>query len=336
MVRTAEKEEIRKEPDAKLNARPGSGERLVTGIVILNYKTPDDVLTCVKSVRENTAGPYRIFVVDNDSPDGSFETLSESLAGQSDVTVIESGRNGGFSYGNNVGFRRAVAEGCDPVLSTNADVVFRAGAIDRLAARLLEEPDCAVAGPLVLFADGEVQRYTRGILTARVLLARRKGLSFFAPKKAVRAYEYADADYRRKFYPSGMVSGCCFMIRAHVLEKIGYLDEYPFLYNEEDILGAKLRALGMKTVYDPSAEVVHWGGKSTGGVSPFVRYHTFRSGLYYIRRYSDAGNAAFSRTARILSILFTLTAIRHKEYRPYRKLLRKDIRDMKQMKKASL
>lgn len=304
------------------------------GIVILNYKTPDDVLSCVGSVRKSTGEPYRIYVVDNDSPDGSFGILSSAYAGASDVTVIESGKNGGFSFGNNVGFRRAVEDGCDLLLSTNADVLFKPGSIDRLAVRLCEEPDCAVAGPLVLLSDGEVQRCTRGILTARIFLARRKGLSRLAPKRSVRAYEYADADYREKFYPSGMVSGCCFMIRADVLDAIGYLDEYPFLYHEEDILGAELRALGKKVVYDPSAEVVHWGGKSTGGVSPFVRYHTFRSGLYYLRRYSDVSAASFRRTARILSFLFAMTALRHKSYRPYLKRLRADIREMKKMRRA--
>ena len=306
------------------------------GIVILNYKTPSDVLTCVGSIREAVGEAYRIYVVDNDSPDGSYATLAAAFAGQDDVTVIESGRNGGFSFGNNVGFRRAVSDGCDLVLSTNADVLFRPGAPDRLAAVLREEPDCVVAGPLVLFPDGEVQRYTRGILSARIYLARRKGLSFCAPEKAVRAYEYADADYRSKFYPSGMVSGCCFMIRADFLNEIGYLDEYPFLYQEEDILGAMIRARGKKVVYDPAAEVVHVGGKSTGGISPFVRYHTFRSGLYYLWRYTDLSRAAFRRTARILSFLFALTAIRNKAYRPYRTKLRSDVREILNMRKAVL
>lgn len=312
------------------------GERVVIGIIILNYKTPNDVLSCVSSVRETTREPYRIYVVDNHSPDGSFETLSTAFADVSDVIVLESGKNGGFSFGNNFGFRRAVSDGCDLLLSTNADVLFTPDAIDRLAARLREEPDCAVAGPLVLFSDGTVQRYTRGILTARVFLARRRGLAFLSPKRAVRVYEYADVDYRKKFYPTGMVSGCCFMIRADVLDEIGYLDEYPFLYHEEDILGAKLRLIGKKVVYDPAAEVVHWGGKSTGGISPFVRYHTFRSGLYYLRRYTDASAASFRRTARVLSFLFTLAALRHKVYRPYLKKLKADIREMKKMRKAIL
>lgn len=306
------------------------------GIVILNYKTPDDVLCCVESVRANTRESCRIYVVDNASPDGSFETLSAAFENAPDVALVESGKNGGFSFGNNVGFRRAVRDGCDLLLSANADVIFTPDSIDRLAARLRSEPDCAVAGPLVRFPDGEIQRYTRGILTARVFLARRRGLSFLAPKKAVRAYEYADADYLEKFYPAGMVSGCCFMIRADVLDEIGYLDEYPFLYHEEDILGATLRAAGKKIVYDPTAEVIHIGGRSTGGVNPFVRYHTFRSGLYYLKRYTSESRASFLRSARILSFLFALTALRHKEYRPYLKKLKADIRVMKKMRKAIL
>ena len=306
------------------------------GIVILNYKTPNDVPPCVDSIREHTREPYRVYVVDNASPDGSFETLSKRYAGDPDVVILESGENGGFSFGNNFGFRRAVSDGCDLILSTNSDVVFYDGAIDRLAARLREEPDCAVAGPLVRLPDGEIQRYNRGILTARVFLARRKFLSHFFRQGQVRAYEYADYDFKGKLYPAGMVSCCCFLIRGSALQEIGYLDEYPFLYHEEDILGAKLRVGGWKVVLDPSAEVLHYGGKSTGGISPFVRYHMLRSGLYYLRRYSDTTPAAFRRTARILLFFFRLTAVKDKSYRPYYRKLRDDVRDMNRMGKITL
>ena len=74
------------------------------GIVILNYN--NYILT--KSLVETLmADAYfsraRIVVVDNMSANESYEVLKEAFKEQ--VPVIQSGKNGGYAYGNNVGFR---------------------------------------------------------------------------------------------------------------------------------------------------------------------------------------------------------------------------------------
>ena len=70
------------------------------GLIVLNYNdfnTTEKLLNAIK----NYDALDKIVVVDNKSPDGSFEKL---LKFQSDkISVIQSPKNGGYSYGNNFG-----------------------------------------------------------------------------------------------------------------------------------------------------------------------------------------------------------------------------------------
>jgi len=62
-------------------------------------------------------------VLDNDSQDGSFETLSGAIRGLDDrvpVTVLSSERNGGFAYGVNAGVRHGLSSTSPPSTSTSS------------------------------------------------------------------------------------------------------------------------------------------------------------------------------------------------------------------------
>ena len=88
--------------------------------VILNYKTPEMTLRSAEAARAAMDGiAGGITIVDNDSRDGSYETLSREIAArgwdaEDRVTVIQSGHNGGFGAGNNAGIRAGLPGGVRP------------------------------------------------------------------------------------------------------------------------------------------------------------------------------------------------------------------------------
>ena len=85
-------------------------------------------------------------VVDNASPDRSLEVVADLP-----VQAIDSGRNGGFAFGCNLG----MAAGNAPlVLFLNPDARIDAEGLERLAAVLEAEPDVAIVGPRLL-EDGD-------------------------------------------------------------------------------------------------------------------------------------------------------------------------------------
>ena len=48
------------------------------GIVVLNYRNHADTVDCVRSLERVDYPDYRIFIVDNDSQNGSEEALREA------------------------------------------------------------------------------------------------------------------------------------------------------------------------------------------------------------------------------------------------------------------
>ncbi|MBQ9514331.1 MAG: glycosyltransferase family 2 protein [Clostridia bacterium] len=301
------------------------------GIVILNYNNYQDTLSCIDNILDNKIKEdFFIYVVDNKSTNDSVKYISDKVNGINNARLIENQVNGGFSAGNNVGFRQAINDGCRYILCTNNDVLFKKDAINLMIDRLDKESDCAVCGPKVYLPDGSVQNCNKGILDAHTFVVRRKGLNIFDITGREKKYTYKSYNYDGLLYPLGMVSGCCFLIRSDVLEKIGYLDENVFLYHEEDILGAKLRKINYKVVLDPKAEIIHFGGKSTGpSVNAFGRYQTFRSAMYYLINYTKNGWFWMSMAKAVVKSGFFIKGIFNKEYRKYYKELKRDIKSFK-------
>ena len=71
-------------------------------------------------------------------------------------------------------------------------------------------------------------------------------------------------DYETETFPVYSVLGCCFMFRRDCALQVTPLDETPFLYEEELILGISMENAGWKTVYYPESVIHHLHGNSTG------------------------------------------------------------------------
>lgn len=300
------------------------------GIIILNYNNYNDTVKCIDSIRNcGDFGEYKIYVVDNRSVNESYGFLVEKYERDSDVKVILSDKNGGFSAGNNIGFKIAVGDGCDVLLCSNNDVEYKNGSIGYMLESLNSDTACAVVGPKVYNSDGTIQNRNKGILDYKTFIYKRRLFEKFDFKNRVKKYRYSDYDYSYPLKPSGMVSGCCFMIRSRDLQEVGWLDENVFLYHEEDILGAKIRKIGKYVLLDPRAEIVHAEGKSTGKSTPFLRYNTIYSGLYYLKVYGNATKSQFNKACFVAKFLFFMKSLFDKEYKKEYGRLKASIKRLK-------
>lgn len=92
-----------------------------TALITLNYKDKDGCENVCNRALE--CGEIdRVIIVDNDSPDGSYKELKQLESDK--VTVVQTGKNGGYSFGYNYGFREAQRFGADKVILCNSDVIF--------------------------------------------------------------------------------------------------------------------------------------------------------------------------------------------------------------------
>src|SRR4051794_1198535 len=81
-------------------------------IVIVNYNTWDLLVRCLDSVLANVCRcSISIFVVDNDSRDGSAALVRERFPS---VHLLQSDRNGGYGYANNLALRAIAGLARDP------------------------------------------------------------------------------------------------------------------------------------------------------------------------------------------------------------------------------
>lgn len=302
----------------------------MTGIVILNYKTPQDVLKCVKSIEENTQGEFRIYLVDNYSQDNSVDVM-KTIADGEKVKLFVANKNGGYSYGNNIGAREAISDKCETILFINPDVVVKKNAIDSLVKALEGNPKVAVVGPKIYDLAGNVTVYAKKGITFKQYLFLRKPFSIMDGKKTIRTIHQKLDLSKGMVVFDGMVSGCCFMIRTDVFERIGLFDENMFLYYEEDGLWSRFSDLGYYSAVEPAAEVVHEHSASIGSTAgPFSRRCEEVGAFYYLRKYRNLKGIKLSFGMAFSKIMFVvISKIRKQTYKEQYELLKTEFKKIK-------
>lgn len=141
--------------------------KIKVGIVILNYNTAEDTINCIDSIKKTTNISYCIYVVDGCSTDTSFEVLSP-LNNSKEIKVVKVPINGGFSYGNNIGIKLAIKDGCDYVLISNPDVVYYKNSIDSMIYKLQNNPEIGAIGPSTRSLDQDESQLFRKVYTKKM------------------------------------------------------------------------------------------------------------------------------------------------------------------------
>jgi N-acetylglucosaminyl-diphospho-decaprenol L-rhamnosyltransferase len=228
----------------------GSASRV--DVVVVSYNSRETLRDCVAPLC-GVPG-VAVTVVDNDSADDSLA----AVAGLP-VRAIQSGHNGGFAFGCNLGSAAGTAS---YVLLLNPDARIEPAGLEALAAVLDGDATAGLVGPRLLDGTGELMYSQRRYPRLRSTWARALFLHRLLPRAAwvdevIRRREVYDRADRAEW-----VSGACMLVRRSVLERIGGLDEGFFLYCEDTDLCARIQALGFDVRYEPGATARHHGGHS--------------------------------------------------------------------------
>ena len=99
---------------------------------------------------------------------------------------------------------------------------------------------------------------------------------------------YPQEHYIGKSSKVDIVSGCFFIIRKDVFEKIDFFDEKLFLYYEENVIARKIQNIGMDIIVRNDVTIIHNHSVSINKTYNKIRKFK-RSQRYFHKKYNNVG-----------------------------------------------
>ncbi len=269
-------------------------------VIILHYNNREYLPACFRrlavALREIS---HEIWLVDNQSTDGTPAFVQQEFP---EINCLVTTRNGGFSYGNNVGLRqlgfgdedRNLPPSFHYVMLLNPDTEVHPDALHNMLDFMAEHQDVGVVGPRLVRANGELDHgCKRGEPTPWAVFCHIAGLSRLFPRSPHFAQytlsyvgEQATADV-------DSVSGACQLMRGTALKEVGLLDEKSFFMYGEDLDHClRFRQRGWRVVYRAEARVLHHKGSATRKSSG-VMILAFHRAMAAFHRKHYAGRTPF-------------------------------------------
>jgi len=249
-------------------------------LLIVNYRSASLAADAVRTAREGTAAPLQVVVVDNSCDPAE----AASLRCFADV-VIASTTNRGYSGGINDGRRSCEGE---TIIVSNPDVMFAAGALDRLNEAL--DRRTAVAGPALYWDDAHqwmlppADLHTTAEKVGEVLASRSRA---WLEQRDRRRFRKRVAFWSLKSVtPARALSGAVLAIRAADFDAVGGFDERFRLYFEEIDFLRRIAERRRRIVHVPDAQCRHLYNQSAGRDSAAADAAYAESEMRYLEKWS--------------------------------------------------
>ena len=226
------------------------GQAPRASVIVLTASGPAHLPECLDALRGQTwpADRTEIIVVDNGSADDPAAAVERHYPG---ARLIRTGRNLGFSGGNNAGAREATGE---YLVFLNDDTRAAPDWLERMIAVAERRQAASVAARIVDWS-GERVDFAGGLVN---LEGRGYALGYD---------ELADAFPVRE-EPLLFGCGAAVMFRRDVFDAAGGWDDATFAYYEDVEFGWRLWLLGHEVWFAPDAVVHHKHHGTSGSVSP--------------------------------------------------------------------
>lgn len=245
-------------------------------------------------------------IVDNDSQDGSYEMLSAAIVDQGlnegnvPVRVLQSGRNGGYGAGNNVGIRAGLPDGSKPdfYYVLNSDAFPEDEAIQALMNHLISHPQTGFAGSYI---QGEARETHLTTFRFPSIASEFEEAIRFGPVTRLLKNFKVPLETPEHTCSVDWLAGASLMMRREALDQAGLFDEDFFLYFDEVDLCRRAARTGWRTDFVAESVVTHIGSVSTG-MNEWARVpgYWFDSRLHYFVKNHGPLYASIATSLHIL------------------------------------
>lgn len=228
-------------------------------VIIVSYNTVELTAACLQSVLGAQDVTLEVFVVDNDSKDGTQEMIRQRFP---QVRLIANDTNRGFGAANNQALRESSGR---YIVFLNPDTTVAPHVFRSMIDFMEAHPAIGLAGPRVMNPDG----------------SRQDSMSYRYP-----GHRLGAADLGTLPGEIACVLGACQIATASLLKDIGGFDEDFFLYGEDQDICLRIRKRGLEIGFIEQAVIMHHGGQSERTTLPAeVVRKKFRGELMFYRKH---------------------------------------------------
>ena len=292
-------------------------------IILLNYNRWRDTIECLESIYKITYPNWELILVDNGSEDGSVSRIKEWAGGkirveskffkydeerkpieyieelllydegEARVKVLKKERewdtllphqklsilrieeNRGFTGGNNIGIKYILREKkTDYILLLNNDTFVDGNFLTELVKVAESDPKIGIVGPKIYYYDEPNKIWFAGGKINR-RLGKTKHLGVHRIDKG-QFESIKKVDY---------ITGCAFLVKDEVFDKIGLLDnEYFFCFEDLDFC-IRAQKEQYYCFYIPKAKIWHKVSQSGGGrIGHISLYYNTRNRALFMKK----------------------------------------------------
>ena len=205
--------------------------------MVLNFNGAATIERCIGSIRSQSSSPHEIILVDNNSTDGSPEQARRRFP---EVRIVQNYRNLGFSQGNNEGIKKSSG---DLVLLANNDAILTRDAISSMVDAL--NGSVGIVSGMILDGSGD-KIWSYGGHFDQLSGMHWHGMQGASSRSSLPSEP--DSDY---------VPGALLLIPRGLLDQVGLLSPYFFLYGDDIDLALKAARLGRTVKLVPEPVAIH-------------------------------------------------------------------------------
>jgi GT2 family glycosyltransferase len=241
-------------------------------VAIVSYNVCHYLEQCIVSVQRATRDiDCDIYVVDNDSADGTVDHLTHRFG--SEIIVVDAQRNLGFARANNIAISQSESQ---YVLLLNPDTFVAEDSLQQVLQFMDSHPKAGGVGVRMHNSDGTLAPESRrGLPTPWVSLLKMIGFT--------KRYYMSHLSWDKPGQIDVMSGAFC-MLRREALDKVGLLDTDFFMYGEDIDLSYRIVKGGYENWYVP-ADIVHYKGESTQKSSYRYVHVFYQAMLIFFRKH---------------------------------------------------
>ena len=278
------------------------------GVVLVNWNNYIDTIECVNSLLKlSSEVPFKIIISDNNSTNDSVDRIkkyfektarififnkndkSNIKKNNYDIAIVNTERNGGFGYANNVAVKfLEYDDAFKYIWLLNNDTVVDKNSLSYLFTAYQKNNNVGAMGSMIYSYFDKSKLMLAGGFKARVL-------SFFVPISILDLD--IDGSTECVTFTDGYISGASLFISKHLYLDINGFDESYFMYVEDVDFSKRIELKGYKLGVSVKSAVYHKEGASTDKVIDQKRptmkqwkmwgYYELRNRTYYIMKYEN-------------------------------------------------